>query len=459
MNALKFGSRGLVRVSSRSAFARHRRPYAVMTAGVVAVSVALATGGVSAAEDASGSTIRVSVSSTEVQADNGSDIPTISADGRYVAFFSTATNLVAGDDNDAWDLFMRDLRSGSTRRVSVSTSGAEADDTSWGSVALSQHGRYVAFESFARNLVAGDSNDMWDVFVRDRALGTTERVSLSSTGAQGNSGSTGVAISANGRYVAFSSRTSNFVAGDTNGREDVFVRDRMTGTTRRVSVRSSGGQANGHSYGAAVSSTGRYVAFYSHASNLVTGDTNGVTDVFVRDRTTGTTRRVSVRSNGAQANSESYVESISADGRYVLFTSWASNLVAGDTNGEPDAFVRDRATGMTRRASVASGGTEANGESGGWAISADGRYVTFSSWASNLVAGDTNGEPDVFVRDRATGTTTLVSASNVGTAAGGGGSAISADGRYVTFDSWASNLVAGDTNDVVDVFVRDMRVG
>jgi hypothetical protein len=398
----------------------------------------------------------VSVSSAEAQADDESEISTISADGRYVAFFSRATNLVAVDENGTWDLFLRDLSTGTTRRVSVSASGGEADDTSWGSVALSQHGRYVAFESFARNLVPGDTGGLWDAFVRDRRLKTTERVSVSSTGVQGNSGSVGVALSATGRYVSYYSHATNLVAGDTNRRLDVFVRDRATGTTRRVSVRSNGGQANGHSAGPVISANGRYVGFYSDASNLVAGDTNGDTDAFVRDRATGTTTRVSVRSNGAQADSGSYLESISADGRFVSFSSWASNLVAGDTNGVRDVFVRDRAAGTTRRVSVAGDGTEGNGESLSSAISPGGRYVAFRSSASNMVLGDTNGVGDVFVRDRATGTTRLVSVDIGGTAAGGGDPSISATGRYVSFSSWASNLVIGDTNEYVDVFVRDL---
>jgi hypothetical protein len=455
MRAVKTGSRGLMSGAKGPARTRRR---SVAAAGLVALSLTGATGGISAAvaDDDPGSTVRVSVSSAEAQADDESYGAKISADGRYVAFFSRATNLVAGDENRTWDMFLRNLSTGTTQRVSVGARRVEADDTSWGSVALSRHGRYVAFESFARNLVPGDTGGLWDVFVRDRRLKTTERVSVSSTGVQGNNGSVGVAISTNGRYVAFYSRASNLVAGDTNRRHDVFVRDLAAGTTTRVSVRSNGGQANSDSAGPVVSANGRYVGFYSDASNLVAGDTNGVSDAFVRDRANGTTTRISVRSNGAQANAESYIDSISADGRFVSFSSWASNLVAGDTNGVRDVFVRDRATGTTRRVSVGSDGTEGNGESLTSAVSPDGRFVAFGSAASNLVIADTNGEPDVFVRDRATGAIRLVSVDTVGTAAGGGDPSISADGRFVSFSSWASHLVAGDTNGIIDVFVRDL---
>ncbi len=230
-----------------------------------------------------------------------------------------------------------------------------------------------------------------------------ERVSVASNGTQGNDGSAAYsgspAISANGRYVAFASGSSNLVPGDTNDRTDVFVRDLRSGTTRRVSVAGDGTQANHGSHAPAISADGRYVTFASVASNLVPGDTNHTGDVFVRDLRSGTTRRVSVAGNGAQGNHSSYGSAISADGRYVAFLSDASNLVPGDTNGASDVFVRDRRSGTTRRVSVAGNGTQGNLDSGDQAISADGRYVAFDSYASNLVPGDTNDNQDVFVRD------------------------------------------------------------
>jgi Tol biopolymer transport system component len=230
------------------------------------------------------------------------------------------------------------------------------------------------------------------------AAPTTVRVSVSSSDTQANSRSMSPAISADGRYVAFESYASNLVAGDTNDRRDVFVGDRVTGTTERVSVSSSGTQANSRSMSPAISADGRYVAFNSDARNLVAGDTNRAQDVFVHNRSTGTTRRVSKSSSGTQANQRSSTGGISADGRYVAFESWASNLVAGDTNDRSDVFVRDRATGTTQRVSVSSAGTQANQGSWDPAVSADGRYVAFGSYASNLVAGDTNDVGDVFLR-------------------------------------------------------------
>jgi Tol biopolymer transport system component len=261
----------------------------------------------------------------------------------------------------------------------------------------------------ATNLVPGDTNGVWDVFVHDRQTGATERVSVDSSGVQGNANSDVSSISVHGRYVAFHSVASNLVPGGTNGTEDIFLRDRQLGTTELISVASSGAQANSYSdLLSSVSADGRYVAFASFASNLVPSDTNGCYDVFVRDRVLGTTERVSVDSSGAQGNNWSANPSISADGRYVAFSSQASNLVANDSNGAPDIFIRDRQLGTTERLSVDSSGAQSDSTSDYPSISADGRYVAFASHATNLVAGDTNGIEDIFVRDRsATGLTSL----------------------------------------------------
>ncbi|TMM11186.1 MAG: hypothetical protein E6G00_05495, partial [Actinobacteria bacterium] len=248
------------------------------------------------------------------------------------------------------------------------------------------------------NLVGGDTNGVGDVFVRDRKTGKTKRVSVNSHGAQANGESFAAPISADGRFVAFLSSASNLVGGDTNGARDVFVRDRKAGKTRRVSVDSHGAQGKGASFVPSISANGRFVAFSSVANNLVGGDTNTVSDVFVRDRKTGKTRRVSVDSHGAQGNGDSFIPSISADGRFVAFYSDAANLVAGDGNAAGDGFVRDRKAGRTKRVSVASHGTQGNDTSFPPSISADGRFVAFTSLANNLVAGDTNGASDIFAR-------------------------------------------------------------
>jgi Tol biopolymer transport system component len=407
-------------------------------------------------------TSRVSVDSAGMQGDGYSKAPSISADGRYVAFESVASDLVPGDTNGVLDIFVRDRQTGTIERVSVGSDGTEANDMSL-YPSISADGRWVAFLSAASNLVPGDTNGVWDMFVHDRQTGATERVSVDSAGAQADESSfSPPSISADGRYVAFQSAATDLVPADTNGVDDVFVHDRQTGTTERVSVSSAGVQSDAFSGFPSISADGRCVAFASLAG-LVPGDTNGHYDVFVRDRQSSTTERVSVRSNGAQGNGDSGVGiglTISGDGRYVAFASDSSNLVPGDTNAFSDTFVHDRRLGTTERVSVSSAGAQGDHSSGNSAaVSADGRYVAFLSAASTLVPGDTNGAFDIFVRDRRLGTTERVSVDSSG-AQGNldsdiSGLSISADGRFVAFASDATNLVTGDTNGATDVFVRD----
>ena len=423
---------------------------------VAALTVGLLYAATAGAAGATATTVRESVASNGGQANGYSADAAISADGQFVAFVSGASNLVPGDTNGATDVFVRDRQAGTTSRVSVPTGGGQANGDS-DVPAISADGRFVVFISAASNLVSGDTNGVADVFVRDRRAGTTSRVSVAAGGGQANGTSFDPSISADGRFVAYSSAASNLVRGDSNDTYDVFVLDRQTATTTRVSVRSNGSQANNVSYTPRISGDGRSVAFVSLASNLVPGDTNRTADVFVHDRQSGTTSRVSVSSDGHQAaKRRSDAPSISADGRFVAFVSLASNLVPGDTYGKADVFVRDRQSGTTSKVSLRSDGDQVNWPSLDPSISADGRYVAFRSGAAKLVAGDTNGKPDLFVRDRRTGTTSRVSLrSNDGQANGNSDVAsISADGRFVAFDSSASNLVPGDTNGVSDIFVR-----
>jgi tricorn protease-like protein len=406
-------------------------------------------------------TTRVSVASDGTQANSYSSSASISAGGRYVAFESYATNLVVGDTNAEWisDIFVHDRQTGETTLVSIASDGTQAYAPSF-SPSISADGRYVAFGSFAFNLVAGDTNGTTeDIFVHDRQSGETTRVSVASDGAQANGYSKFASISADGRYVAFYSYASNLVAGDTNGLDDIFVHDRQSGETTRVSVASDGSQADNLSESSTISADGRYVAFTSQARNLVAADTNGSDDIFVHDRQSGETSIVSLASDGTQANSDSYAPSISADGRYVAFVSKASNLATGDTNWDDDIFVHDRQTGETTRVSVASDGTQANSESYNASISDDGRYVAFESYAGNLVAGgDANLEGlDIFVHDRQTGETIRIPGSPAGFQPNNSSydSSISANGRVIAFLSYADNLVVGDTNYFADVFVYE----
>src|SRR3990172_1262940 len=284
---------------------------------------------------------------------------------------------------------------GATERVSVSTAGVQGDALS-GYPAISADGNIVAFRAFASNLVTCDTNGADDIFARDRQAGTTERVSIDSAGAEANGGSYEAAVSGDGRYVAYRSIATNLVPADTNALGDVFVHDRQTGATERVSVDSAGVQSNGASYEPSVSGDGRYVAFRSAASNLVPGDDNAFQDIFVHDRQTGATERVSVTSAGGQATNNSYEPAISGDGRYVTFRSRAADLVAGDTNANDDIFVHDLQTGTTERVSVASGGGQSDGYSANPTITSDGRFVGFYSNASDLTSNDANAAGDIF---------------------------------------------------------------
>lgn len=403
-------------------------------------------------------TERINVSSTGAQGTSAYLSTSISANGNLVAFDSDAGNLVSGDTNLVMDVFVRDRQIGTTERVSVGPGGAQGNGLSR-FCSISANGRYVAFFSDATNLVSGDTNARSDVFVHDRQAGTTECASLDSSGAQGNGPSWYPSISADGRYVVFLSLASNLVGGDTNGRWDVFVRDRQNTTTERVNVDFAGGQGNLDSGLASISGDGRFVAFRSLANNLVSGDTNGKWDIFVRDRQNGTTERASVDSNGAQGNMDSDFPAISADARFVAFMSLASNLVSSDTNGVADVFVRDLHAGTTERTSIGLGGSQTGAHSYYPSLSADGRFVAFYTSADNLVAGDTNASSDAFVHDRQDGSTERVSVASSGTQGNGTSEyvSISANGTCVAFSSTANNLVTGDTNGNRDAFVRDRR--
>lgn len=415
---------------------------------------------------AEGETIRVSIDSAGVEGNFASLLnPSISADGRYVAFSSIADNLVPLDTNSSSDIFVHDRLTGNTARASVNSSGVEGNGSS-SNPSISDDGRYVAFGSSADNLVPEDTNGVFDIFVHDLTTGATSIVNISSAGVQAKDYSDFPAISADGRYVAFHSIASNLVREDTNGFYDVFVHDRLTGKTTRVSVDSEGLEGNSGSINASISPNGRYVAFMSAASNLVPGDANDVIDIFVHDRTTDQTTRVSVDSAGVEGNSSSVGSSISADGRYVAFESLADNLVPEDTNEAFDVFVHDLSAGATTRASVQSGGGQAtqSGGSGGTAISADGRFVAFTSSSPDLVPGDTNNMRDAFVHDLLNSQTTRVSLDSAGLEIGLGvfddgddfsDVQLSADGRHVVFESNDPNIVPEDTNATTDIFVRD----
>ncbi len=409
-------------------------------------------------------TERVSVSSAgqEGNGQSGFYDPAISADGAVVAFASFASDLVPGDTNGAWDVFVHDREAGTTQRVSVTPAGGEASGDSGGDwslqtngVDLSADGRWVAFFSTAPDLVPLDGNGTADVFVRDLLLGLTLRVSVTSAGGEAHGPSTWPSLSHDGRFVAFASEAPDLVPLDGNGASDVFVHDLLTGSTRRASLSSSGTEGSGPSIYPVISPDGAVVGFSSDAPDLVPLDGNGLLDAFVHVLATGQTTRVSVDAGGAESLGQSAMGDLSFDGRYVGFSSSAP-LVPQDTNGAWDDYVRDLQAGTIERISVGTGGLQSNDSCYGLSLSGDGRYAAFSGYASNLVPGDTNHTQDVFLHDRLTGATVLASTSSSG-AYGNSESCypeLSLDGRAVAFTSHSTNLVPGDGNFAQDVFVH-----
>lgn len=383
----------------------------------------------------------VSISSEGTQGNDSSYYGSISGDGRYVAFGSAAGNLVPGDTNNDTDIFVRDRKTGTTTRVSINSSGSQGNNPSFGAK-ISFTGRYVTFTSSATNLVQGTTNGFDGVFVHDRQTRQTSLASISSSGSEGNNHSSASAISSDGRYVCFASYASNLVENDTNGASDIFVHDRQSGETIRVNVDSAGAQANYMSLSPSVSADGRYIAFTSGASNLVTDDTNARSDIFVHDRLTGETTRISVDSMGNQADGGSFIPVIASEGGYVVFVSDAANLVPNDTNGLSDTFLHNLETGTTVRVSEGSKGEQAEGPYGSNDnyLSGDGRFVLFTSGALNLV----DNHQGWFLKDLATGALSNIDFSPSG---------ISADGNFLVFAS-GSSLVPEDTNNRSDVYVR-----
>ena len=375
----------------------------------------------------------------------------LSGDGRFVAFSETADGLVADDTNQASDIFVRDRLTGSLERVSTLTDAA-ATLAAYNPV-ISEDGRFVAFQT----QTAETSETAGGVYLYDRETEETEQISVNDAEEAANRAATNADISADGRFVVFQSDADNLVEGDTNEASDIFVRDRQLNTTVRLSLALDGTQGNGASSQAVISADGRFVAFSSDASNLVENDTNNTADIFVYDLETQTVERISVASDGTEGDGFSRAPSLSADGRYVSYDSLATNLVADDTNGKGDVFVYDRETQTTERVSISSEGEESNNFAFNHDISSDGRYVSYSSGATNLVENDTNRVVDVFVFDRETQTTQRISTNAEGVQGNRESreSVFSADGEFIAFQSSADSLVDDDTNGRTDIFVYD----
>jgi uncharacterized repeat protein (TIGR01451 family) len=429
---------------------------------VLVVLVALGLlGPMAALAHSPGVTEWVSVSSDGTGANNQSDIPAISGDGRFVAFVSLADNLVLGDTNGFADTFVHDRLTDATERVSLSDRGRQgnADSGLIGVAAypaISADGRFVAFVSQADNLVSGDRNVNADVFVRDRLLGTTERVSVNSAGEEADIGGEGPAISADGRFVAFQSQAQNLVPGGNPFLfvDQVYVHDRETGTTEIISVNTAGEPGNSLNVQADISADGRFVVFSSFAENLVPGPQSGL-QVYLRDRATGMIERITEDAAGEPGDGSSVDPTVSLDGRFVAFQTNSGNLI-GDGDHESQILVKDRVTGAFERVSATSAGEPADLLSEHPDITPDGRSVAFFSLATNLVPGDTNNRRDIFVRDRQIGTVVRVSVSTAGEEGNSESQwpTISDDGLVTAFQSGADNLVPNANG---GIFVHDDR--
>lgn len=402
------------------------------------------------------------VSYSGEQANHGAIQPVVTPDGQIVAFSSLASNLVPGDANGKADVFLRVRYSGHIEIVSVSSGGVQGNDHS-GLPSITPDGRFVAFWCKGNNLVPNAFNA--GVYLRDRWSYTTVGVSVTPGGilVEGDHPS----ISADGRYVAFESPSAMLVPGDTNNANDVFVWDRLLNWVTRVSVSTNGIQGNASSDSPAISADGRFVTFRSWADNFVSNDTNRLDDIFVHDRMNGQTVRVNTaggrESNGYNLSSTG----ISADNRFVVFGTVATNLVPEDPLPDADIYVHDRETGILRIVSRDFIWGKGNGDSYMPVISPDGLHVGFTSWATNFDPGDRNEAPDVFVADM----DPLYSAIRVRRAslgsfnqegergAGNFSPALSQDGRFVAFYSEADSLVPGQRNVMTDIFVRDRLEG
>ena len=401
---------------------------------------------------------RQSVDASGTEGNGRSTRPALSASGRWVAFDSEADNLVPGDANGTSDVFVRDRRTGALELVSRSSGGVQGNRGSW-APSMSMDGRYVAFHSAASNLVGGDTNGLHDVFVHDRATGETSIVSVDlpvPLPLEPNEeheiigiGSLFPHISADGRLVVFHWLSPRRLA--------VLLRDRAAGTTTLVSRSLSGAVASSSFLPcpATITANGRWVVFHSSSDRLVIGDTNGAWDVFSFDTGSGAIVRLSLGDGGGEGHGGSFCGSISEDGRFVTYSSYASDLVAGDTNGVVDLFLRDRFTGDVVRPDLA-GGVEVDGDTIGESADLDFRRIAIWTEATNVIAGDGNGTSDVLVHELASSVTTPISVDRNGVVGsrGSGAPAISADGRFVAFGSDSPDLVAGDTNGVTDVFMN-----
>jgi Tol biopolymer transport system component len=420
--------------------------------------VAFAFAAAPAAVASQTATVRVSIGVGGADTSANSNWPSVSANGRFVAFSSWANNIVPNDGNDQSDIFVRDLVTGTTRLASVASDGTQANGTSF-TPSISADGDVIAFESTASNLVPNDTEGHGDIFVHVMSTGRTTRVSQRPTGVGANEDSVEPSISANGKVVAFSSLASNLVPVAVNATGlccDIFVHTLTTGQNKLGDPMLNGEGAS-DSFLPVLSSNGRYLAFGSWGCGIAKDvECLDESNVYELDMHTGAMELVSRAYSGKVGFGCGANPAISADGSVVAFISDGGNLVPHDTNGAYDVFVRDMTTGVTQRASVTSKEQQTNGGLGRVSLSADGTLVTFQSDAWNIVPNDDNQAQDIFLRDLRRGRTVRVSVSSSGAEANAYSSnaMISADGSTAVFESDASNLVRPDHNLTTDIFAR-----
>ena len=408
---------------------------------------------------AAGTTERINVGPHGEQADGDSFEASVSAHGRIVAFFAASDNIIPGGPSDtSAGILVRDRLTGTTVRADVSPTGGPADN--FGEEPLvSRNGRTVAFVSYASNLVANTTNGLGNVFLRDLLTGATTRASLGSGGQQPDRNCQLAALSADGQVVAFTTSATNLTPLSGRFYVNLYVRDLATGTTTLETPSRRGGLANAPTFEASLSGNGRFLAFASYAHNLVRATRLGHhQNVFLRDRRKGRTVLVSATPDGGEGNGISFGPFVTDDGATVAFSSFATDLVPGGTSGQGDVFLRHVRTGATERVRFTTGDVEPDSGVFLADMTPDGRFLLVRSSAGNLVPNDTNSDNDFFLFDRVSQSLARVNVGNDGAQANSvtDDARLSADGGTVVFSSLASNLAPNDTNDHHDIFVRTL---
>jgi len=427
-----------------------------MRGKIVLIVVAFILSGTAVLE---ASTTLISRRSQKNPSNGPSSEPATSQTGQFVAFRSSATNLDGERcDNGVNQIFVSDRNAGTIRCVSLNADGREGDQDSL-EPSISADGRFIAFTSTATNLTGNKcDNGFNQIYVRDRTTGTTSCVSVNSNGQEGNQQSRASSISADGTLIAFDSAATNLAGNKCdNGFNHVFVHDVTAGKTTCISLRTNGEEGNGDSFDPSISADGRVVVFQSTATNLATRCSNGNSHIYMHDLATGETSCVSINNEEKQSNGNSALARVSGDGRFVVFQSDATDLTNRCSNGFSHIFVRDTVDERISCASIDNHGNQGNNDSEQASLSADGRFVAFVSVANNLSGNRClTGNGQVFVRDRADEKTKCASVGpkNVEGNSDSSSPAISANGALVTFESDATNLVKKDTNGLGDIFAN-----